>query len=206
MRAQPKKPRLVLATANAGKVAELRELLAPLGLHCVDLWRRPDFPRVHETGQTYVENATLKARAVAAWARLPALADDSGLEVDALGGLPGVQSAHFAGPHASDRDNIDKLLRLLSGVPPELRQARFRCVFVVARPDGATLIAEGICEGRISEAPAGENGFGYDPVFLHPESGKTFAQLTLEEKNRYSHRARALAELAPRLRSFLADV
>lgn len=205
MSAPRDKPRLVLATTNRGKIAELRQLLAPLGVECVTMSDRPDFPRVEETGETYVRNATLKARVVAAWAKLPALADDSGLEVDALGGRPGVHSAHFAGPQAHDRDNVDKLLRLLAGVSPEQRTARFRCVFVVARPDGSLLIAEGTCEGRIATAPAGEHGFGYDPVFVHPATGKTFAQLSPAEKNRYSHRARAAAELSRHLLAFLAD-
>lgn len=196
-------PRLVLATANPGKVRELRELLAPAGVECVSLLDLPGFPRVEETGQTYLENATLKARAIATWSGLPALADDSGLEVDALDGRPGVHSAYFAGPKASDHDNVAKLLDELRGIPPERRTARFRCVLVVARPDGALLAEEGVCEGRITSEPKGEDGFGYDPVFFHPPTGKTFAQLSREEKNQYSHRARAAAKLCPKLRAFL---
>ncbi len=199
------KPRLVLASANPGKVKELGELLANAGVECLSLLDFPGYPRVEETGRTYVENATRKAQAIAAWCGLPALADDSGLEVDALGGAPGVDSAYFAGPKADDRANITQLLAALAGLPPDKRGARFRCVLVVARPDRKTLTVEGSCEGTIALEPRGSGGFGYDPVFVPLGCQRTFAELSPEEKNRYSHRARAAHKLRGLLLSFLTN-
>ncbi|GIW45208.1 MAG: non-canonical purine NTP pyrophosphatase [Candidatus Binatia bacterium] len=199
------RPKLVLATANPGKVKELRELLAPAGVECISLEGLHGVPVVEETGRTYEENAALKARAIAAWAGLAALADDSGLEVDALEGAPGVDSAYYAGRPADDAANVAKLLRALEGVPPERRQARFRCVLVVVRPDGKVLASEGICEGRIALAPRGQQGFGYDPIFIPEGSDKTFAELGPEFKRHYSHRARAARKLRERLRNFLTE-
>lgn len=181
--------RLVLATRNEGKVREIREVLSGLD---VELLTLSDLPEVHEDGATFSENAKKKALKVAELTGLPALADDSGLEVDALGGSPGVRSARFAG---DDDANNRKLLELLKGVPPERRTARFRCVLALAFPDGRAYTVEGTCEGRIAEEPAGEGGFGYDPIFLVPERGLTFAQMTREEKNSISHRGRALRKL-----------
>jgi XTP/dITP diphosphohydrolase len=193
---------LLLATTNAGKVAELRALLsappAPAGLALVtprDLCR--PLPDVEETGATFAENARLKATAWARASGLSALADDSGLCVDALGGEPGVRSARWAGPTDADRNAA--LLRRLTGVPEETRAARFVCVACIALPDGTTAEAPGVCAGIIAESPRGSAGFGYDPVFLLPEQGLTMAELTGGRKHLYSHRARAVTALIPEL-------
>ncbi len=187
--------RLVLATRNEGKVKEIREALSGLEVDLLTLSDFPEVPEVHEDGATFSENAKKKALTVAKFTGLPALADDSGLEVDALGGMPGVRSARFAGEGADDDANNRKLLELLKGLPPERRTARFRCVLALAFPDGEVYTVEGTCEGLIAEEPAGEGGFGYDPLFLIPEEGRTFAQMTREEKNSLSHRGRALRKL-----------
>jgi XTP/dITP diphosphohydrolase len=189
--------RLVLATANPGKVAELRQLVLEWG--SVEVRSLGDFPGAilpEEDGPTYAANATLKAHAVAAATGLPALADDSGLEVDALGGAPGVQSARYA---PSDRERITKLLAALRGVTD--RGARFRAVVVLAWPDGRTVEGEGVCTGRIADAPKGSGGFGYDPVFVADEIGRAFGVVTPSEKARVSHRARAMRALGARLAS-----
>lgn len=199
--------KLLLATRNAGKISELAVLLRDPELELLDLraFSKPA-PHIPETAGTYWENAYLKARGLAAWSGLPSLADDSGLEVDALGGDPGVHSANFAGPQATDADNVGALLARLKGVPPEGRTARFRCVLVVVRPDGDSITAEGTCEGTILEEPRGTGGFGYDPIFYLPPRAKSFAELSTEEKNRFSHRARAVAQLKPKLLPFLRRV
>ena len=197
---------LVAATANPGKLRELAALLADSEFTLRSLADFAAAPAVNESGETFVANARLKAHAAAAHTGSPALADDSGLEVDALGGLPGVRSARFAadaGAGSGDAANLALLLSRLRGVPEAARTARFRCAVVVARPDGAELIADGTCEGRIAEAPRGSGGFGYDPVFLAPSLGRTFAELSAAEKDRVSHRARAIAALRPRLAAFL---
>jgi XTP/dITP diphosphohydrolase len=199
---------LVLATANAGKVRELRTLLADLDIPLRTLADFPGAPSVAETAPTYLGNARAKAHAVASFCGLPALADDSGLEVDALGGAPGVRSARFAADalgETGDRANTALLLRRLEGVADARRTARFRCVVVVARADGAELTADGLCEGRIARAPSGDAGFGYDPVFVYPPLGRTFAELTSDEKDRVSHRARAIAQLKDSLSAFVAN-
>ncbi|MCR4399422.1 MAG: XTP/dITP diphosphatase [Syntrophomonadaceae bacterium] len=188
--------RLVLATRNRKKRAELEAILAPLGLRVHTLDEFPEVPEVVEDGATFEANARKKARAVAEATGLVALADDSGLEVDALGGLPGVHSARFAGEPADDARNNQLLLERLRDVPPERRGARFRCVIAVAVPGGETFVAEGSCEGRIGCEPAGEGGFGYDPLFIVDGYGQTFAQLPPEVKHRISHRGRALAAAA----------
>jgi XTP/dITP diphosphohydrolase len=188
--------KLLLATRNAGKLSELRELLdrAGPGVELLSLAEVPGAPVVEETGSTFAENAVLKARAIAASSALPTLADDSGLEVDALGGEPGLHSARYAGVGASDADRIRLLLARLEGVPPARRTARFRCAAALALPGrlDAPEVREGVCEGRILDGPRGAGGFGYDPVFFAFELGKTFAEAGAEEKNRVSHRARAL--------------
>jgi XTP/dITP diphosphohydrolase len=192
-------PRLVLATANPGKVTELRALVAEWGR--VDVRALADVGPLTlpaETGATYLENALRKARAVAAASGLPALADDSGLEVDALGGAPGVRSARWA---PTDRARIAKLLDALRDVPPPRRGARFRCVVVLAWPDGRSAAAEGTCTGQIALRPAGRTGFGYDPVFVADELGCTFAEAGPEGKRQVSHRARAVRALGARLRA-----
>lgn len=190
---------LVVATGNRGKLAEFRTFLEPMGIEVLGLDAFPGLPPVVEDGATFAENARKKARAVAAFTGLPALADDSGLEVDALGGRPGVYSARFAGEGASDGANNEKLLGELAGVPAGRRQARYRAAVVIVVPGGAggAELVEASCEGEILEAPRGNGGFGYDPLFLVPELGKTFAELSLEERARVSHRFKALRALAP---------
>jgi XTP/dITP diphosphohydrolase len=191
--------KILIGTRNLSKVQELRELLGLPVISLADLANElGQPPEVRETGRTYLENALLKARAYARWAGIPALADDSGLEVDALGGAPGVDTAYFAGPEGArgtQAEKIAKLLRALDGVPWERRGAVYRCVVAVAWPDGRAIAAEGGTRGVILDAPRGTGGFDYDPVFFYPPLGKTFAELTREEKNRVSHRARAVADL-----------
>ena len=184
-------PKLLLATKNAAKV---REYLLPLqGIPCdiVTLSDAGIDVAVRETGETMEENASIKARAYASASNLTALADDSGLEVDALGGEPGVLSARYAGEGVSDRQRLDFLLSKLSHVPWEQRAARFRCVIAIATPKGAVELCQGECHGIIAFEPKGEGGFGYDPIFFLPELGKTMAELTIEEKNEISHRGKA---------------
>jgi len=197
--------RWVVATGNRGKLAEIRALLSGLSL---DLVAQGDLgvEAADESAVTFVENALIKARHAARRSGLPAIADDSGLAVDALGGLPGVRSARFAGPHADDRANIEKLLDALADVPPERRTARFHCVVVAmtSPEDPAPTIATGTWRGRITLEPAGSGGFGYDPVFFVEERGCTAAELPPDVKNSISHRAAAfrglVAALAERLR------
>lgn len=198
MRAPPR--RLVVATGNAGKLAEISAVLADCGIELVPQ-ASLGLPAADETATTFVENALLKARQAAAATGLPALADDSGLMVDALDGRPGLVAAHYAGVLHDSRRNIEKVLRELDGVPAERRTARFYSVVVVLRaPDDAQpLIAEGEWHGRILEAPRGEGGFGYDPVFLDPALGRTAAELDAATKNLVSHRGRALAALRGRI-------
>ena len=192
--------RLVLASGNPGKLKELSALLVDLGyeLHAQSEF---DVPEVDETGTTFVENAIIKARHAAALTGLPALADDSGIEVDALDGAPGVYSARFSGPGASDADNNALLVETLSDIPSRQRSARYRAVIVLMRhaADPSPLICEGSWEGIIQLEPAGDGGFGYDPHFFLPDRGCTSAQLSAAEKNRLSHRGKALAELKRRL-------
>lgn len=198
-------PRLLLATRNAGKRAELQALLAGLPVTPVGPDAFGSLPDVPETAESFRGNAEAKARAYAAAAGCLALADDSGLEVDALGGAPGVRSARFAGERATDDDNNRRLLDAMRAVPAARRTARFRCVVVVADPAGRILAAaDGTAEGRILEAPRGTGGFGYDPLFLSDDLRKTFAEATAEEKNRVSHRARAMAALRRPLATALA--
>jgi XTP/dITP diphosphohydrolase len=193
--------RLVLATGNPGKVDELRALVAEWGpVDVLDLRAFPELALPEETASSYAGNATLKARAVAAATALPALADDSGLEVDALGGEPGVRSARWAGSQATDAERIAELLGALAGVPETGRGARFRCVVALAWPDGGLETAEGACGGRIAFVPEGRGGFGYDPVFVAEELGCSLGRATRVEKQRISHRARAMRLLGARLR------
>lgn len=194
---------LLIATGNAGKRRELEMLLQGLHLDLRDLGDYPDAPTVAEEAPDYAGNARHKANTLARFTGLPALADDSGLEVDALGGLPGVRSARFAGESASDADNIRLLLQRLHDVPEAKRTARFRCTIVVAFPSGAELLTDGTCEGRITTEPRGAQGFGYDSVFYHPPSNATFAEVTAADKQRLSHRAAACLQLKPQLLPFL---
>jgi len=183
--------KLLIATHNPGKVREYQELLAGLPLELTYPAQEGLDIEVAETGKSFAENARLKAAAYARASGLLTLADDSGLEVDALGGEPGIRSARYAGSGASDEDRYQLLLAKLRGVPWEERTARFRCVIAVATPEGQVRTAEGDCEGIIAFEPKGEHGFGYDPVFYFPEHGMTMAELPPETKNRISHRARA---------------
>lgn len=187
--------KVVLATKNAGKAAEIGRMLEGSGVEIVSLEGFPGVLLPPETGATMRENALLKARAVHMATGLPALADDSGLEVDSLGGAPGVFSARYSGEGATDERNWRKLLAELEGVPPEMRTARFRCALALVGFDEKEHVFEGVFEGAISDAPRGTNGFGYDPVFIASGTGRTAAELAPDEKNRISHRARALDAL-----------
>ena len=184
-------PRLLLATRNRGKVRELSSLLTAIPFTIVSLEEAGVAEDVDEPGATFEENASHKATAYARLGGLPALADDSGLEVDALDGEPGVRSSRYAGPYASDADRIAFLLRKLENIREEDWTARFRCVIAVAWPDEPLELFTGECKGRIVREPRGSNGFGYDPIFLLPDVGKTMAELTSEDKNRISHRSAA---------------
>ncbi len=187
--------KILLATSNRGKIKEITHILEGLDLELVTLDDYPGLQLPPEYGSTFRENALIKARAASAKAGVAALADDSGLEVDSLGGRPGIYSARYAGDGASDRDNWLKLLKELEGVPVEKRGARFRCVLALVWTGGAEEFFEGSLEGVIASEPKGTNGFGYDPVFFIPGTGKTAAELTPNEKNSLSHRAKALEKL-----------
>jgi XTP/dITP diphosphohydrolase len=193
---------LVLATRNPDKGRELEALLKDLGIRIRTLAEFPDAPQVEEDGETCEANATKKAVTVARYTKLPAAADDTGLMVEALGGRPGVHAARYAGDGATYEDNWKKLLRELAGVPQERRRARFVTVAAVADPKGNVSVVRGVLDGLIAEAPAGTQGFGYDPVFFVPALGKTLAQLTPAEKNRISHRAKAFAQVRELLKKY----
>ncbi|AIR06017.1 MULTISPECIES: XTP/dITP diphosphatase [Cedecea] len=194
--------KVVLATGNAGKVRELADLLADFGLDVV-AQTELNVESVEETGLTFIENAILKARHAAKVTGLPALADDSGLAVDALGGAPGIYSARYAGEDASDQQNLEKLLEALKDVPDDKRQAQFHCVLVYMRhaEDPTPLVFHGSWPGVITHAPAGQGGFGYDPIFYVPSEGKTAAELTRDEKSAISHRGQALKLLLEAMRN-----
>ena len=196
--------KLVIASNNKGKIAELTDLLAPLGLQPVAQGEL-GVSEAEEPAVTFVENALIKARHAARATGLPALADDSGLAVDALGGRPGVRSARFAGNEATDSDNVEALLAALKDTPEAQRGAQFHCVLVYLRhaDDPTPIICHGRWPGRILAEPRGQGGFGYDPVFLVPEHGCSAAELTREQKGRISHRGRALASLLDQLRAEL---
>ncbi len=184
---------LVIATRNAGKTAEIRELLADFPVQIKSLEDFGPIPAVEENGHTFDDNAYKKASFAARVLGLPALADDSGLMVEALGGAPGVYSARYAGENATDEQRYRKLLAEMKGKTN--RKAAFECVLSIAVPAGPALTYEGRCDGEIAEEPAGRNGFGYDPIFYYPPLGKTFGQLTRDEKSHISHRGKALREL-----------
>ena len=195
---------LVVATRNPGKMREIRAILANLPITILSA-EEAGVPDVHETGATFEENARLKATAACTATGKMALGEDSGIEIDALGGRPGVLSSRFAGPRATDEDRNREILRQLAGVPPRQRTARYRAVAALALPDGRVFTAEGRCEGLIAERPAGEGGFGYDPIFYYPPYGCTMAQVPAEKKNAVSHRAKALAGIADILIALLAE-
>lgn len=190
---------LVLATRNAGKITEIQAILQDLQVRLLTLEDFPGFPDTPEDGQTFQDNALFKAKTAYERLRLPVLADDSGLEVDALSGAPGVWSARFAGESANDDDNNQKLLTLLSGLSHEKRTARFRCVLALSSSNGQLQTVKGVCEGHIATAACGDFGFGYDPLFVPLGYHQTFGELGKEIKNRFSHRASALLRLKPLL-------
>ncbi|MBM7620498.1 XTP/dITP diphosphohydrolase [Bacillus tianshenii] len=183
---------IIIATNNPGKVKEFQTIFEPKGIKVKSLADFPEVSEVEETGTTFEENALLKASALAEHLGKTVLADDSGLEVDALNGEPGVYSARYAGTDKNDRENYLKVLTKLENVPDEKRTARFVCVLAVVQPSGKKHTVRGTCEGRIAHQPIGENGFGYDPVFFVEEKGLTMAQLTKEEKSEISHRGNAI--------------
>lgn len=194
--------RILAATRNAHKAEEIAEILRPLGVEVVGPEEQSGTPDVEETGDSFEANALLKARAAAAATGMTAFADDSGLEVDALGGEPGVLSARYAGPGASDAEKRALVLARLADVRrPEDRTARFRCAAALASPDGWAMLFTGSVEGLITFEPRGEGGFGYDPIFFFPPFGKTFAEVPRERKNAVSHRGRAFRTLAQFLRA-----
>jgi len=192
--------KLLLATNNQAKVREYKSLLQNLSYELVTLAEQGITTVVDEVGESLEENARLKATLLAAESRLLALADDSGLEVDVLGGEPGHLSARYAGENASDKDRVNYLLLRLKGVPWEKRSARFRCVIAIATPDGEVEFCSGECQGFITLEPRGEQGFGYDPIFYLPELDKTMPELPLEVKNRVSHRGQAVRKVYQLLR------
>ncbi|MEQ6389592.1 XTP/dITP diphosphatase [Bacillaceae bacterium S4-13-58] len=188
--------KLVLGTKNQGKIKELKSLFTSFGIDAISISEIEGLPDIEETGKSFEENAALKAEGIMRHTGLPALADDSGLEVDALNGEPGIFSARYAGSEKDDQKNIDKLLQELKDVPAEKRQARFVCVIAVSFPNEETLLRSGTCEGMIAFEQKGDHGFGYDPVFYLPDLNKTMAELTPKEKNKISHRSRALQKVA----------
>ena len=193
---------IVLATRNEGKIKEFQEMLKDFPVEIKNLNDFGPIPEVEEDGETFDDNAYKKALFAAKVLGLPAIADDSGLVVEALAGAPGVKSARYAGEKATDQDNINKLLKELEG--QSNRKAAFECVLSIAVPSGPALTYEGRCEGEITLQPQGDAGFGYDPVFYYPEYDKTFAEISGDEKNRVSHRGRALAELVSEFDKVLA--
>lgn len=200
---EPRGKKLLIATNNPGKLAEYRELLSGLPVELTSPAQEGIHLEVEETGSSFEENAVLKARAYAKASGLPTLADDSGLEVMALHGEPGIRSSRYAGPTATDADRCQFLLKQLEGVPPEQRQARFRCVIAIATPRGALRTVQGRVTGYITSEPRGEHGFGYDPLFYLPRYDKTMAELEPETKNRISHRADAARKAIPVIRHML---
>jgi len=197
--------RIVFGSRNQGKITEFGALLKDEAVTLLS-WNDFDHPfSVNEDGETFWENAFKKAETTARITGEVSIADDSGLEVDYLNGKPGVFSARYAGPEASDQENNLRLLRELQGVPRSQRGARFVCAIAICAPDGTGEWVEGECRGSITESPRGEQGFGYDPLFFSPALGKTFAELSQEEKNRISHRAQAVSKLRPLLRRYLRD-
>lgn len=184
---------VVLATGNLGKIKEIRELLKNSLIQIKDLSDFGPIPEVEENGKTFDDNAYIKSSFTAKVLGLPAIAEDSGLVVEALGGAPGVYSARYAGKNASDEEKYSKLLKEMEGV--KNRSAYFECVFSIAIPSGMALTYEARCKGMITDKPMGKNGFGYDPVFLYPPLKKTFGEMTIEEKGRVSHRGKALIQI-----------
>ncbi|MBI3265814.1 MAG: XTP/dITP diphosphatase [Chlamydiae bacterium] len=196
---------IVLATKNLHKLREIQEIFQGLPFHFLSLAEFKDAPSVTEDGTSFEENAIKKAQSAASFTREISLADDSGLEVDALQEAPGIYSARFAGENATDEENNLKVLALLKNLPPEKRKARYRCVMALATPEKRVHITEGICEGLITKTPQGKNGFGYDPIFFYPPFGKTFGQTDPILKNKVSHRFQALENIKPFLNLYFSN-
>jgi len=195
---------LVIASKNRPKIDEIKEILSGLPVRLITFEELDKWPEVDEAGSSYLENALAKARAFVEVTGKAALADDSGIEVDALDGAPGIRSARLAGLGATDEENNRKLISLLSGVPPEKRAARYRCVAVVSFPDGREIVGTGSCEGRIATEAKGSGGFGYDPWFIPEGESRTMAEISPQEKHAISHRGEALRSLADQLRDLLS--
>jgi len=193
---------VIIATRNKGKIREIREALKGLGLRIYGLNDFSDAPEIEEDGKSFTENALKKARFYSKHFGKLAIADDSGLEVDSLKGQPGVHSARYAGERASGQENNQKLLREMQDVPISKRGARFKCIIAVVSPDGREAFAEGACKGRIGFKEKGKKGFGYDPLFILPNDGKTMAELSLEAKNKISHRGKALRKIKKIIKTF----
>jgi XTP/dITP diphosphohydrolase len=194
---------LIIATKNRGKVREIREALKGLRLRIHSLDDFSDVPEIEEDGKSFTENALKKARFYSKYFGKLIIADDSGLEVDSLKGLPGIYSARYAGKGASNRENNRKLLHEMEGIPLSKRGARFKCAMAIVSNEGKEVVAEGSCTGRIGIKEVGKKGFGYDPLFILPQYGKTMAQLSLSEKNRISHRGKALKKLRKIICAFM---
>jgi XTP/dITP diphosphohydrolase len=192
--------KILIATTNQGKMKEIRNLVKGLPAVFLSLSEVPDVPEIFEDGTTFEENALKKARAISQSTGMVTLADDSGLCVDALDGRPGVLSARYAGENASDEEKYLRILEEMQNIPDSERSARFECALALVIPDGEEVIFRGVCEGRITRAPRGSSGFGYDPIFYFEEAGCTFAEMDRESKNQVSHRGRALREFAKFLR------
>ena len=186
---------IIVASRNKGKVREIRKALNGLGFRIYSLGDFSDVPEIEEDGKSFAENALKKARFYSKYFEKLTLSDDSGLEVDILKGLPGIYSARYAGKGATNREKNEKLLREMEGFPLSKRGARFKCAIAIVSPDGREAVVEGSCKGRIGFREVGGKGFGYDPLFILPQFGRTMAQLSLEEKNRVSHRGKALKKL-----------
>jgi len=194
---------IIVATKNRGKLREIRDALKDLRFQILGLNDFPDVPEIEEDGRSFTENALKKARFYSKYFGKLTIADDSGLEVDILNGLPGIYSARHAGNEASDRENRRKLLKEMEGVPISKRGAKFKCVIAMVSPGGKEILVEGSCRGRIGFKEVGKRGFGYDPLFVLPRYGKTMARLTVEEKNRVSHRGKAIRKLRKIINAFI---
>ncbi|MBF0619892.1 MAG: XTP/dITP diphosphatase [Candidatus Omnitrophica bacterium] len=195
---------LLIATKNKGKVHEIADLLSPTGIKVISLFDIPNPPEIIEDGLTFRANAAKKAVTIALYTGCLVMGEDSGLEVDALGGRPGVYSARYSGDHATDQTNNALLLKELAHVPPEKRTARYRCAMALADKTGCIDVVEGACEGVMIDTPRGTNGFGYDPLFMIPAHQKTFGELPLHVKQTMSHRAEALRKFLKLLEKYLA--
>ena len=194
---------MIVATRNQGKIREIREALKGLGLRIYALSDFPDVPEIEEDGKSFIENALKKARFYSKVFGKLTLADDSGLEVDGLKGMPGIYSARYSGERASSLENNQKLLKEMEGIPLSKRGARFKCIMAVVSPNGKEAMTEGSCKGRIGMREKGRRGFGYDPLFILQKYGKTMAELSLKEKNRISHRGKALRKINKIIKAFM---